>query len=742
MRSSTSHVRGLLVLTVLAGLSTEGTGQSSGSRPITESDLYRFAWIADPQISPDGSQIVYVRVSVNQKRDGYETSLWLVPASGATPPRRFTSNSGDLAPSWSPDGRRVAFLRVVQKDGKPQPAQIYLMPTYGGEAWRLTDMEHGAGAPVWSPDGKTLAFATPFSGAKLAAQVKRDEPEKVSPEDSLPARSDSSNTTAPRVKPDSGEEKSDVRVITRPFYRLNGVGYLDSTSRNHIWTVPVSDSGQAIPRQLTSGEFEESDPAWSPDGSRIYFLSNRVPEPYYSPDDVDLYSVPGGGGEITRVASIDGVIESFTPSPDGRRIAFVGSPTGKPVRSYDQPDLFVTDLTPGSIARNLTAGYDFDINGGISSDQHAPRGRLGSAPVWTEDASAILIRSAEQGRSRLQQVMVSSGRVTPITRDDHEVVAYTAAADRSRMVVLLSSPTTIGELFVLRPAEGQKLAQVTRVNAGLFSQLTLTAPEEVWYRSFDGTRIQGWIQKPPGFDPNQKYPMILQIHGGPHAAYGYTFYHEIQWMAAKGYVVLYTNPRGSTSYGQKFAGIIQYRYPGDDYRDLMVGVDTLLRRGFIDPKRLGVTGGSGGGLLTNWVITRTDRFAAAVSQRSIADWGNFWFTADFTQFTPFWFRKPPWQDPREFTERSPLTYVEKIRTPLMLVEGEADYRTPPGAGGELMFRALKFLKRPVVMVRFPDETHELSRSGKPRHRVERLRHMLNWFDKYLMDREVDGYAVQ
>jgi dipeptidyl aminopeptidase/acylaminoacyl peptidase len=504
----------------------------------------------------------------------------------------------------------------------------------------------------------------------------------------------------------------------------------------------VSDSGQAIPQQLTSGEFDESDPVWSPDGSRIYFLSNRVPEPYHAPEDVDLYSIPRGGGEITRVASIDGVIESFTPSRDGRRMAFVGYPTAKPVRSYDQPDLFVTDLTPGSPARNLTAGYDFDINGGIASDQHAPRGHLGSAPVWTGDGSAILIRSAEQGRSRLQQVMVSSGRVIPITREDHEVVAYTAAANGTRLVVLLSSPTTIGELFVLRPVEGQKLAPVTGVNTDLFSQLTLTAPEEIWYRSFDGTRIHGWIQKPPGFDPKQKYPMILQIHGGPHAAYGYTFYHEIQWMAAKGYVVLYTNPRGSTSYGQKFGDIIQYRYPGDDYRDLMVGVDTLLRRGFIDPKRLGVTGGSGGGLLTNWVITRTDRFAAAVSQRSIADWGNFWFTADFTQFTPFWFRKTPWQDPREFTERSPLTYVEKIRTPLMLVEGEADYRTPPGAGGELMFRALKFLKKPVVMVRFPDENHDLSRTGQPRRRVERLKHMLNWFEKYLMDREVDGYAVQ
>jgi dipeptidyl aminopeptidase/acylaminoacyl peptidase len=206
--------------------------------------------------------------------------------------------------------------------------------------------------------------------------------------------------------------------------------------------------------------------------------------------------------------------------------------------------------------------------------------------------------------------------------------------------------------------------------------------------------------------------------------------------------VLYTNPRGSTSYGQKFGNIIQYHYPGDDYRDLMVGVDTLIRRGYVDPKRLGVTGGSGGGLLTNWVITQTDRFGAAVSQRSIADWASFWYTADFTQFTPFWFRKTPWQDPAEFRARSPITYVDRIKTPLMLVEGESDLRTPPESGGEVMFRALKYLKKPVVMVRFPGETHELSRSGKPQHRVDRLRHILNWFEKYLMDKNVPGYAVR
>jgi len=286
-------------------------------------------------------------------------------------------------------------------------------------------------------------------------------------------------------------------------------------------------------------------------------------------------------------------------------------------------------------------------------------------------------------------------------------------------------------LFVLNHGSTAAPRQITHINQKLFSQLNLTEPEEIWYTSFDGKKIHGWIQKPPDFDASKKYPLILNIHGGPHAAYGFVFDHEFQWMAAKGYVVLYPNPRGSTSYGQQFGNIIQYHYPGDDFKDLMIGVDEVLKRGYVDPKKLGVTGGSGGGLLTNWIVGHTDRFAAAVAQRDIASWAAWWYAADFTLFQPSWFKAPPFQDPQDYVNRSPITYIEKVHTPLMLVLGEADYRTPPAAGGEEMFRALKFLKRPVVMVRFPGESHELSRSGQPWHRVERLEHIVGWFDKYL-----------
>jgi dipeptidyl aminopeptidase/acylaminoacyl peptidase len=298
------------------------------------------------------------------------------------------------------------------------------------------------------------------------------------------------------------------------------------------------------------------------------------------------------------------------------------------------------------------------------------------------------------------------------------------------MVALISSPVMIGDLFAI--ASDGTQTRITDFNSKLWSRLNLTAPEEINYKSFDGKNIQGWIQKPPDFDPLKKYPLILDIHGGPHAAYGWVFDHEFQWMAAKGYVVFYPNPRGSTSYGQEFGNIIQYHYPGDDYRDLMAGVDELLKRGYVDQKKLGVTGGSGGGVLTDWTITHTERFAAAVSQRDISNWASWWYTADFTLFQPNWFKAPPFEDPQDYNNRSAITFVKNIHTPVLFVLGESDYRTPQDSGGEQLFRALKYMKRPTAMVVFPRETHELSRSGEPWHRIERLDHIVGWFDKWMM----------
>jgi dipeptidyl aminopeptidase/acylaminoacyl peptidase len=706
-----------LAVSLMICLSLPSPSFAADKRTIAEMDLFKFNWIADAQISPDGARVAFVKVWVNQKADRYDTALWIVSTNGGAA-RQLTAGPRDASPRWSPDGKQLAFIRAAEKEGKPQPPQIYLLSLDGGEAHPLTSVPRGAGAFEWSPDGKTIAF--------------------ISTED--PSKPEKTMTEGGEVKEKVPERVSDVRVINRATYRFNGPGYLNPKSHSHIWTVGLPAAPGELPKskQITRGNFDEGNISWSHDGSRIYFTANRVVEPYYEPPRVDLYSIAPDGGDEKKVMSFDGGMRDYTFSADGKRIAFSGAIAHKPVRSYTQPDLFVADA--GAAPKNLTASFDFDIGGGIGGDQHAPRGANPGGALWSKDNRQLYVNVAEHGRANLKRIDAATGKVEALTTGDHEVISYTATADASKMALVVSNSINIGDLHLLDVASG-KLTQLTKINDELFSQLNLTHPEEIWYISFDGKRIQGWIQKPPNFDGSKKYPFILEIHGGPHSAYGYTFTHEFQWMAARGYVVLYTNPRGSTSYGQEFGNIIQYNYPGDDYKDLMAGVDEVLKRGYLDEKKLGVTGGSGGGVLTNWTVGHTQRFAAAVSQRSIADWAGFWYTADFTLFTPTWFRGAPWEDPEDFIKRSPITYVKNVTTPMMFIEGEVDWRTPANEGGEAMFRALKYRKVPTVMVRFPNESHELSRSGAPWHRVERLQHILNWFDKYLRDKPMKIYDV-
>jgi dipeptidyl aminopeptidase/acylaminoacyl peptidase len=442
--------------------------------------------------------------------------------------------------------------------------------------------------------------------------------------------------------------------------------------------------------------------------------------------------VPATGGSLTTVASIDGNIGALKVSPDGRRLAFACTFNGRPERSYDQPDLCVANADGSGTPKNLTAAYDFDINGGVGGDNSAPRGGRSAGPIWSADGRSIVIVSGERGAANLVRVDATTGAVTPVSKGSQTVQSYSVAADGKTLIATVSTQTAVGDLFAFDLATTAAPRQITHVNDALFTGLRLSEPEAITWKSFDGKQIEGWLMKPPNFDSTRKYPFILEIHGGPHSAYGNVFTHEFQMLAAKGFVVLFPNPRGSSNYGQDFGNIIQYRYPGDDYKDLMAGVDEVIKRGYIDTTKLGVTGGSGGGLLTNWTVTQTTRFAAAVSQRDIADWYGFWFTADFPQFTPSWFRKAPWEDPQDFAARSPITHVGNVKTPMLFVLGDDDLRTPPADGGEMMFRALKYMHIPTVMVRFPGETHELSRSGKPSHRIERLRHISGWFERWLM----------
>ncbi len=702
--------RSILVFTITVVLSVSAFAQK---RNITEKDLFGFTWIGDPQLSPDGSRVVFVKVAVNDKKEGYNHSLWIVSiATGEAHP--LTSGTRDSSPRWSPDGKYVAFARVTEKEGKPDQPQLFMINMAGGDSFQFTNMPKGATQPVWSPDGKSIAF---FSNTNPEMDAKKAEA--------------------------NAERESDVRVITRAEYRDNAEGYLDTKHPAHIWVVqaPRGADDKVIPKQLTSGRFSEENIIWSNEGSQIYFTSSRIDEPYYDLPKTEIYRVAANGGQPVRLTTLELEAEgrTFVLSPNGQQLAFIGSTT-QPVNSYSQPDLWVVDLTTGAKPLNLTAAFDYDVGAGVGGDNAPPRAAGGSMPIWTSDGRGIVEVYAKEGRANLGIFDVTSGKLTEVTRGNQAVIGFRATPDRSKFIYTVSTPTRIGDLFYLDRINAQP-KQVSNVNDTLFSKLNLTEPEEIWYTSFDGKRIQAWLQKPPDFDSRKKYPLILDIHGGPHSAYGYIFDHEFQWMAAKGYVVLYPNPRGSTSYGQEFGNIIQYHYPGDDYKDLMAGVDEVIKRGYIDTNKLGVTGGSGGGLLTNWTIGQTTRFAAAVSQRDIADWAGWWYSADFTLFHPNWFKAPPFEDPEDYRARSPITYIKNVKTPLMVILGEADYRTPTGAGGEEMFRALKFLKIPTVMVRFPNESHELSRSGQPSHRIERLQHIVGWFDRWLMGVSKPEYDV-
>ena len=684
-------------------------------RSITEKDMFDFVWIGDPQVSPDGTRVAFVKVTVNSAKTNYDTSIWIVPASGIEEPRRLTSGNRDSNPRWSPDGSFMTFTRSGEAPGPTSVPQLYMLSMAGGDSWAYTSLPRGAGSPAWSPDGKWIVFGSTANPDDLAKQGKPANP---------------------------ADRESDVRVITRAVYRSDSGGYVDGTRPGHIWLVeaPRNPEQKVTPKQLTKGAYSESGAVWAKDSSKVYFVTNRNAEPYYETPSTQVYSITLSGGDPQHLTTIPMGVGLISLSPDGTKFAFTTSGVSKPVLSYNQPDLWVMDVKENAQPKNLTTDFDYDVGAGLTGDQGAPRAGGGTGPIWTADGKRIIERYTREGRANLALFDATSGKLSDVTHGDHGIVSFKSTPDAGKIVYTRSTPTVIGDLYVLDRASGSA-KQLTRLNDALFAKLNLTEPDDIWYTSFDGKRVQTWVQKPADFDASKKYPLILNIHGGPHAAYGYVFDHEFQWMAAKGYVVVYPNPRGSTSYGQDFGNIIQHKYPGDDHKDLMLAVDEVIKRGYIDDKKLGVTGGSGGGVLTNWAVTQTDRFAAAVSQRDISDWANWWYTADFTMFQPSWFKGAPFEDVEGFRERSAITHVAKIKTPMMFILGETDWRTPSTAGGEELFRALKYRKIPTVMVRFPNENHELSRSGQPWHRVERLRHIVGWFDKWMTGASKPEYEV-
>lgn len=551
------------------------------------------------------------------------------------------------------------------------------------------------------------------------------------------------------------------------MYRNNGTGFLDTKDASQLYLFYTAKVGSkpVTPRQMTAGRFPVSDFVWDPSSSDVYYTAEHVDEPYYDLPHNEIYvvEVPADGTAkdekaptplSTLVAKLTFAASGLAISPDGKHMAFHGDeqPLTKP-RSHQQPDLFVMDIDPTRPApatppvRNLTANYDYEMGAGVGGDNTAPRGGGRGGLVWTADGKSIIDVVGKQGSALLVSVDAASGAVKELTAEKQAVVGFAVKPDATKMLALISTPVSIGDLFSVAPDGSKQQTQLTDVNKALFSQLNLTMPEDMQVaptanpKDIGGSKIESFVQLPPDFDKTKKYPLILNIHGGPHSAYGWVFDHEMQWMAAKGYVVVYPNPRGSTTYGQQFANVIQHNYPGDDFHDLMDCVDAVVKLGYVDPARMGVTGGSGGGLLTDWTVTQTTRFKAAVSQRDISDWSNWWYTADFTLFQPTWFEGSPFDKVEEFKKYSPITYITKVQTPMLFILGDADYRTPPTGGGEDFFRALKYRHIDTVMVRFPGESHELSRSGQPWHRVERLENIMNWFDKYLMGTPEPQYDI-
>jgi dipeptidyl aminopeptidase/acylaminoacyl peptidase len=717
-------------------------------RSITEKDIFEFTWIGDTQLSPDGSRAAYVQTTVNAKRDGYDTAIYLLDTGQPmVPARRLTNGPHDVQPRWSPDGTQLAFTRAVEKDGKPQPPQLYVLSLAGGEPVQVSSMEKGVGSPQWAPNGTCIAV---LSETPIVPEPKTEKKEGGKVE----------------------EHKSDVRIITKAAYRNNGTGYLDikDASQLYLFSTAKVGSKSVTPWQVTAGRFPVGEFAWHPSSSTIYYTSEHVDEPYYDLPHNEIYVVDTPAGGVandekappplsTLIAKLTFDASGLAISPDGKHIAFHGEdqPLAKP-RSHQQADMFVMDTDPTQPTpaappmHNLTANYDFEVGGGVGGDNTAPRGGGRSGPVWTSDSKSLIDVVGKQGSALLVSIDAKTGTVKELTPERQAVVGFAVKPDGTKMLALISTPVNIGDLFSVATDGSKQQTQLTDVNKALFSQLNLTMPEDMQVaptanpKDIAGSKIESFVQLPPDFhrtsgDKTKKYPLLLNIHGGPHSAYGWVFDHEMQWMAAKGYVVVYPNPRGSTTYGQQFANVIQHNYPGDDFHDLMDCVDAVVKLGYVDSSRMGVTGGSGGGLLTDWTVTQTARFKAAVAQRDIADWTNWWYTADFTLFQPTWFEGAPFDKVEEFKKYSPITYITKVQTPMLFILGEADYRTPPTGGGEDFFRALKYRHIDTVMVRFPGESHELSRSGQPWHRIERLENIVNWFDKYLMGTPEPQYDI-
>jgi dipeptidyl aminopeptidase/acylaminoacyl peptidase len=658
-----------LLLAGLAGATTTAAAQQSRAR-LTLADYLDLEDVQAPRLSPDGRQIIFTRRWIDKLNDRWESSLWIMNADGSR--LRFLVNGSDA--QWSPDGSRISYVA----QGDPSGSQIFVRwMDAEGAVTQVTRVSQAPSDLEWSPDGATIAF-------RMLVPMKERW-----------------NVPGIPAAPQGAKWVEAPYVVERLDYRQDRIGYTDAGYRQ-LFTVSA-DGG--TPRQLTEGPYEAGAPSWTPDGRSLVFSSLRIPDADYAWRESEIYALDVATQAIRQLTSRKGPDGNPAVSPNGRLIAYTG---------YDSTDatwidqrLYLMDAD-GRNARVLTPDLDRS-----PQDLH-----------WAADNAGVYFTIENEGNRNLYYASVS-GQVRPVTSGTH-ILSVTDIGAAGLAVGVRSSFQQPNDVVAFNLRQPGQIQQLTRVNDDILAGKTLGQVEEIWYPSVDGFRIQGWIVKPPDFDPSRKYPMMLSIHGGPHSMYGVGFNFGWQEHAANGYVVLYTNPRGSTGYGSAFGNAIKNAYPGKDFDDLMAGVDTVIGRGYVDPGNLFVYGCSGGGVLTSWIVGHTDRFAAASANCPVINWLSFVGNTD----SPGWYRnfaKLPWEDPSEHLRRSSIMYVGNVKTPTMLMTGVRDLRTPIPQTEEF-YEALKLLKVPTAMVRFNEEWH--GTSSRPSNFLRTQAYLRYWFARY------------
>ena len=645
-------------------------------------DIFELEYASDPQISPDGGQIVYVRNFMDIMLDRARSNLWIVNFDDTGSMPLTSGNNNYSSPRWSPDGNRLLYSSNA--DGS---SQLYMRWMDTGYTAKITNFTKTAGNITWSPDGQLIAF-TMFVDEKSTPFVK------------MPP------------KPAGAEWAKSSIYIDRLVYRADGAGYLDP-GFTHIFVIP-SEGGS--PRQVTSGNYNHRGLlAWTHDSRSIIFSANRNDNWEYAGNNSELYRVSLDNSEITVLTDRKGPDSNPVLSPDGSRIAYLGF--DDKLHGYHVTKLYVMNAD-GSGNRTVTEDFDRDVQ----------------EPYWDSESGGLFFRYDSEGNTKIAYVSLD-GKVETLAEDvgglslgrPYSGGTYSVTPE-GRIVYTHSRPDHPADIAV--GSRGSNTFRIiTALNRDLLGHKELGTVEEIWYNSsYDDRRIQGWIVKPPGFDPGRNYPLILEIHGGPFANYGDRFSAEIQLYAAASYVVLYTNPRGSTSYGKEFGNLIHHNYPGQDYDDLMSGIGAIIEKGYIDEDNLFVTGGSGGGVLSAWIVGKTDRFAAAVVAKPVINWYSFVLTSDsYPFFYKYWFPGYPWEYQDHYMKRSPLSLVGNVTTPTMLLTGESDHRTPISET-EQFYQALKLRKIEAAMVRIPGASHGIT--SRPSNLIAKVSNVLAWFEKY------------